>query len=147
MNYTHTALTEESQLLTAGDVLGLERGVPRIRWNAAINQQVARVGVLARLNYYGAWVDHFDARFVRGADAPLLDGRYIVDLEASIPLTPDVTLAVGGQNVFRRLLAADGPVRRHLRPPLQPVHAVGPERRVLLRTDELHLGSVVAIGH
>ena len=33
-------------------------------------------------------------------DAPLLDGRYIVDLEASIPLTPDVTLAVGGQNVF-----------------------------------------------
>ena len=84
MNHTHTALTEESQLLTPGDVLGLERGVPRIRWNAAINQQVARVGVLARLNYYGAWVDHFAARFVRGTDAPLLDGRYIVDLEASI---------------------------------------------------------------
>ena len=100
MNYTHTEVTEESQLLTAGDVLGLERGVPRIRWNAAINQQVARVGVLARLNYYGAWVDHFDARFVRGADAPLLDGRYIVDLEASIPLSRDVRLAVGGQNVF-----------------------------------------------
>ena len=100
MNYTHTELTEESQLLTSGDVRGLERGVPRIRWNAAINQQVARVGVLARLNYYGAWVDHFDARFVRGADAPLLDGRYIVDLEANIPLTRDVTLAIGGQNVF-----------------------------------------------
>ena len=99
MNYTHTELTE-SQLLTPGDVLGLERGVPRIRWNAAINQKVARVGVLARLNYYGAWVDHFDARFVRGADALLLDGRYIVDLEASIPLTRDVTLALGGQNVF-----------------------------------------------
>ena len=100
LNYTHTELTEESRLLTAGDVLGLQRGVPRIRWNAAINQQVARVGVLARLNYYGAWVDHFDARFVRGADAPLLDGRYIVDLEASIPLTRDVRLAVGGQNIF-----------------------------------------------
>ena len=27
MNYTHTELTEESRLLTAGDVLGLERGV------------------------------------------------------------------------------------------------------------------------
>ena len=100
LNYTHTELTEESRLLTAGDVLGLQRGVPRIRWNAAINQQVARVGVLARLNYFGAWVDHFDARFVRGADALLLDGRYIVDLEASIPLGRDVTLAVGGQNVF-----------------------------------------------
>ena len=32
--------------------------------------------------------------------APLLDGRFILDLEASIPLVQDVTLAVGGQNVF-----------------------------------------------
>ena len=52
----------------------------------------------------------------------------------------------GGRRAERlgRLLAADGPVRRHLRPPLQPVHAVGPERRALLRTVELHLGSVGA---
>ena len=35
MNYTHTELTEESALLTAGDVLGLQRGVPRTRWNVA----------------------------------------------------------------------------------------------------------------
>ena len=100
LNYTHTELTEESDLLTPGDVLGLERGVPRTRWNAAVNQQVGRVGVLGRLHYYGAWVDHFDARFVRGADAPILDGRYILDLEASIPLGRDVTLSIGGQNVF-----------------------------------------------
>ncbi len=100
MNYTHTELTEESKLLTAGDVLGLERGVPRIRWNAAVNQKVGRVGLLGRLNYYGSWVDHFDARFVRGADSPLLEGRYIVDLEASIRLGEGVTLAFGGQNVL-----------------------------------------------
>ena len=100
MNYTHTELTEESDLLTPGDVLGLERGVPRTRWNAAVNQQVGRVGVLGRLHYFGAWVDHFDARFVRGADARILDGRYILDLEASIPLGRDVTLSIGGQNVF-----------------------------------------------
>ncbi len=100
MNYTLTELTEESDLLTPGDVLGLERGVPRIRWNAAVNQRVGRVGLLGRLNYYGSWVDHFDARFVRGADSPLLDGRYIVDLEASIRLGEGVTLAFGGQNVF-----------------------------------------------
>ena len=74
LNHTHTELTEGSDLLTAGDVLGLERGVPRIRWNAAINQKPGRVGVLGRLNYFGAWVDHFDARFVRGAYAPILDG-------------------------------------------------------------------------
>ncbi len=100
LNYTHTELTEESNLLTPGDVLGLERGVPRTRWNVAVNQQVGRVGVLGRLHYYGAWVDHFDARFVRGADALILDGSYILDLEVSIPLARDVTLSVGGQNVF-----------------------------------------------
>ncbi len=100
MNYTHTELTEESDLLTPGDVLGLQRGVPRIRWNAAVNQRVGRVGLLGRLNYFGSWVDHFDARFVRGADSPLLEGRYIVDLEASIRLGEKVTLAFGGQNVL-----------------------------------------------
>ena len=100
LNYTHTALTEESDLLTPGDVLGLERGVPRLRWNVAVNQRVGKVGLMGRLHYYGAWVDHFDARFVRGADAPILDGRYIFDLEASMPITRGVTLAIGGQNVF-----------------------------------------------
>ena len=37
---------------------------------------------------------------MRGEGSPVLDGRYIVDLEASIPLTTAVTLAAGGQNVF-----------------------------------------------
>ena len=101
LNYTHTELTKQSDLLTPGDVLGLERGVPRIRWNAALNQRLKRrVNVLGRLNYFGAWVDHFDARFVRGADATILDGRYIVDLEASISLNDKMSLAFGGQNVL-----------------------------------------------
>ena len=100
MNYTHTQLTEESDLLTPGDVLGLERGVPRFRWNAAVNQRLGRVGLLGRLNYFGSWVDHFDARFVRGKDSPLLEGRHILDLEASIALTDSLRLALGGQNVF-----------------------------------------------
>ena len=100
MNYTHTQLTEESDLLTPGDVLGLERGVPRFRWNAAVTQRLGRVDLLGRVNYFGSWVDHFDARFVRGAGSPLLDGRHILDLEASISLTDNLRLAFGGQNVF-----------------------------------------------
>ena len=100
MNYTHTQLTEESDLLTPGDVLGLERGVPRFRWNAAVTQRLGRVDLLGRVNYFGSWVDHFDARFVRGAGSPLLDGRHILDLEASIALTDNLRLAFGGQNVF-----------------------------------------------
>ena len=101
LNYTHTRLTEQSNLLTPGDVLGLERGVPRIRWNAALNQRLTRrVNLLGRLNYFGSWVDHFDARFVRGAEAPILDGRYIIDLEATLSLTEKASLSFGGQNVM-----------------------------------------------
>ena len=77
----------------------LERGVPRTRWSIALNQQIARVRLLGRLSYYGSWVDHFDARFVRGPDSPLLNGRSIVDLDLGIPLGESVTLSVGGQNI------------------------------------------------
>ena len=80
-------------------MLGIERGVPRTRWSIALNQQLARVRLLGRFSYYGSWVDHFDARFVRGPDSPLLNGRSIVDLDLSIPLGEGVTLSVGGQNI------------------------------------------------
>ena len=100
MNHTDTAVTEASDLLGPGDVRAIERGVPETRWNVAVNQRAGRVGLLGRLNYYGSWVDHLDARSVRGAGAPVLAGRFIVDLEAGIPLTADMTLAIGGQNVF-----------------------------------------------
>ena len=99
LNYTDTQVTEESDLLGPGEVLGLERGVPKTRWNVAVNQQLGRVRLLTRFSYYGSWVDHFDARFVRGAEAPILNGRSIIDLDVSIPLSEDVTLSVGGQNI------------------------------------------------
>ncbi len=100
LNHTDTDVTAASELLNPGDVLALERAAPDTRWNAAINQQMGRVGLLARLHYYGSWVDQFDARRIRLADAPVLGGRYILDLEAGIPLGGAVTLAVGGQNVL-----------------------------------------------
>ena len=45
-------------------------------------------------------MDLFDARFVSGTDAPILNGRPIIDLEISVPLVEEVTLAIGGQNVL-----------------------------------------------
>ena len=98
-NYTDTEVTKESDLLGPGDVFGIERGVPRTRWSIALNQQLARVRLLGRLSYYGSWVDHFDARFVRGPASPVLNGRSIVDLDLGIPLGEGVTLSVGGQNI------------------------------------------------
>ena len=60
------------------------------------------MGVVGRLNYFGAWVDHFGRpnRSRRRRTDLLRDGRYIVDLEASISVTDKVTLAFGGQNVL-----------------------------------------------
>ncbi len=94
LNYAHTEIAEESELLTCGDVLGLERGVPRMRWNFAVDHGLGRMDLLGRLNYYGTWADHVDARYVGGVDAQLLEGRYVVDLAASIPIRRNLTLAV-----------------------------------------------------
>ena len=100
MNYTDTEVTRVPASFWEGDVFAIERGVPRTRWTAAINQAVGRVGLLGRLSYYGDWVDVLDARWYYGTEAPVLNGKPIVDLEVSVPLGEGVTLSAGGQNVF-----------------------------------------------
>ena len=110
MNYTDTEVTHESDFLSAADVLAIERGVPRVRWNAALNQRVGRVGVLGRLSHYGPWVDYYYTRLWVDDAAPAQEAAYIVDLEASVPLAADVTLSVGGQNVFDILADAPQPL-------------------------------------
>ena len=107
MNYTDTEVTHESDFLSAADVLAIERGVPRLRWNAALNQ---RVGLLGRLSHYGPWVDYYYTRLWVDDAAPAQDAAYIIDLEASVPLAEDVTLSVGGQNVFDVLADAPQPL-------------------------------------
>ena len=62
LNYTATEVTHETDFLSGADVLAIERGVPRFRWNAAINQRVGRVGLLGRLSYYGPWIDYYYTR-------------------------------------------------------------------------------------
>ena len=62
LNYTDTEVTKQSDLLSPADVLSIERGVPRLRWNVAVGQQVGRVGLLGRLSYYGSWIDYYYTR-------------------------------------------------------------------------------------
>ena len=110
LNYTRTRVTRESDFLSGADVLAIERGVPRFRWNAALNQRLGPVGLLGRLSYYGPWIDYYYARLWVDAAAPVQDAATIVDLEASVPLATDVTLSVGGQNVFDILADAPQPL-------------------------------------
>ncbi len=110
LNYTDTEVTDESDFLSGADVLAIERGVPRFRWNAALNQRVGRVGLLGRLSYYGPWIDYYYARLWVDDAAPVQDAAFIVDLEATVPLAADVSLSAGGQNVFDVLADAPRPL-------------------------------------
>ena len=85
MNYTATEVTHETDFLSSADVLAIERGIPRIRWNAALNQQVGRIGLLGRLSYYGPWVDYYYTRLWVDDRAPIQDDWPLQSDEAEDP--------------------------------------------------------------
>ena len=101
MNRTDTEVTEESALLSprrrarpgagrAGDALERRRQPARRAGRPA--RPAALLRVVGR-----------SPRRTLGRAAPTRRSsaaRFILDLEASVALAPDVTLAVGGQNVF-----------------------------------------------
>ncbi len=110
LNYTDTEVTKDSDLLSAADVLSIERGVPRLRWNFAVGQQVGPVSLLGRLSYYGSWIDYYYTRLWVDSAPPVQDTAYIVDFEASIPIAGDTTLSIGAQNMFDVLASAPAPL-------------------------------------
>ena len=110
LNYTDTEVTKDSDLLSAADVLSIERGVPRLRWNFAVGQQVGPVNLLGRLSYYGSWIDYYYTRLWVDSAPPVQDTAYIVDFEASIPVAGDTTLSIGAQNMFDVLSSAPAPL-------------------------------------
>ena len=110
LNYTDTEVTKDSDLLSAADVLSIERGVPRLRWNFAVGQQVGPVNLLGRLSYYGSWIDYYYTRLWVDSAPPVQDTAYIVDFEASIPIAGDTTLSIGAQNMFDVLASAPAPL-------------------------------------
>ena len=95
------------------------------------------MSLLARVNYFGGWYD-YDSGFAQiylpsgGIEQGFFAGQPIVDLEASIGLGGGTTLAVGGQNAFNTF--PDESARAVRRREIQRVHAVGLQRRLLLRT-------------
>ena len=105
-NYTDTEVTDnEKGLLNDRRMAEFAYALPRSRWNIGLTQQVGRVSMLGRLNYFGGWYD-YDSGFAQvylpsgGIEQGFFDGKPIVDLQGSIALGGGATLAVGGQNVF-----------------------------------------------
>ena len=105
-NYTDTEVTDnEKGLLNDRRMAEFAYALPRSRGNIGLTQQVWRVSILGRLNYFGGWYD-YDSGFAQvylpsgGIEQGFFDGKPIVDLEGSIALGGGAMLAVGGQNVF-----------------------------------------------
>ena len=105
-NYTDTEVTDnEKGLLNDRRMAEFAYALPRIRWNVGLTQQVGRVSIIGRLNYFGGWYD-YDSGFAEvylpsgGIEQGFFDGKPIVDLEGSIDLVGGATLAVGAQNAF-----------------------------------------------
>ena len=105
-NYTDTAVTDNDKgLLNDRRLAEFAYALPRTRWNIGLTQQVGRVSLLARVNYFGGWYD-YDSGFAQiylpsgGIEQGFFAGQPIVDLEASIGLGGGTTLAVGAQNAF-----------------------------------------------
>ena len=149
-NYTGTEVTGETGLLGEGDIVALENYVPDTRWNVSVTQRVGRVSILGRLNYYGSWIDSWDAKLLgRGKASPVFGGKPIVDLEVSMATRRRGHTGTRRAECLQHIL---GQVRerlhRHrrcadhhafLRHALQPVHAVGLQRRLLLCPSQLFL--------
>ena len=100
-NYTDTEVTDNRKgLLNDRRLTEFAYALPRTRWNVGLTQQVGRVSILGRVNYFGGWYD-FDSGFAQlyvpsgGMEQGFFDGRPIVDLEASIPVGGSMTLAFG----------------------------------------------------
>ena len=139
-NHTDTQVTKDSELLGPGEVLGLERR----RAQDALErraQPAARAGPPARPPQLLRLVGRPLRRAVR-AGARLAAAQRTFHRRPRPQHPPRRGRdAVGRRPEHRRhLLGPDGRVRRDLRTPLQAVHAVGPERRLLLRAPELRLG-------
>ena len=92
-NHTNTEVTKfNAQTLSANRIRQLEEALPETRWNLSANQSVGRMNILSRLSYYGGWFD--------GDDPAHYDGKPIVDLEVSLPLSASTALSFGSRNVF-----------------------------------------------
>ena len=105
-NYTDTAVTNNPKgLLDDRRLAEYAYALPRTRWNVGLTQQVGRVSILGRVNYFGGWYD-YDSGYAQafvpsgGIEQGFFDGRPIVDLEATIPIGDGVSLAVGVQNAL-----------------------------------------------
>ena len=95
-NYTGTDVTDRNpDIVDDARVDQLERSLPRFRGIMSLFQDVGRVGTLLRGTYYDGFYDSelSDPNQRYGSS-------FIVDVEVSVPLMENASLAIGTNNLF-----------------------------------------------
>ncbi len=94
-NRTATRVTRfDPDVLDDVRIRELQEAIPGMRWNATVRQAAGRWRLLGRVSYYDDWFDSRDLYAYRGDS--------VLDLEAEYPLSPSVTLVIGGRNALGR---------------------------------------------
>ena len=121
--------------------------LPRTRWNIGLTQRMGRMSFLGRVNYYGGWYD-YDSGFARlytpsgDIDNGFFGGKPVVDLELTIDAGRRHD-GDGGRPERVQHLPGRECARDVGRREVQRVHAMGLQRRLLLRATRVRMGQLV----
>lgn len=95
INYTKTEVSDVGQYTDALKILRLEEGLPNVRATFTMVQDWDKINAFVRANYFGDYYAvHVDGI---GTDA---DAAVTIDMEVSYAATDNISLSVGGQNIF-----------------------------------------------
>ena len=93
-NNTETTVARfNPDTLDATRIRELQEALPETRYSLTVNQRIGeRFRVLGRVSYFDDWFD--------SEDGQVYGGEHLVDLEFGYDITQDLTLILGGQNIF-----------------------------------------------
>ena len=147
-NHTDTQVTDNARGLLDGRRLAeYAYALPRTRGNVGVTQRLGPASLLGRVSYYSGWYD-YDSGYGEifapsgGLAQGFFAGRPIVDLEIGLPIGEGATLAVGGRNLFDVYSQVSAIAMSVGERYSEYTHAVGLQRRLLLRAHRLRLGKL-----
>ena len=98
VNWNETRVDGTSTLLSAGQILAAERGVPRWRGTLGASHERGRLALSGRLRLYGPFTSIYYAFDL--ASAQEVDAHALLDAEVAVRITDGLTLAIGAENLF-----------------------------------------------
>jgi iron complex outermembrane receptor protein len=102
-NYNKTDVVRQDlvngqQPVSDGSVFNIENNLPKHRATATLNQKFRKLSTTLRANFYGGTKDERGGDV--GDDHEEVGSEVLVDLEFGYPVTPDLTLVGGANNLF-----------------------------------------------